>query len=526
MRIPEPSLSYPITRPYPPSLALLAYSVAAVFLPLLVIVNVALIGYETVSVFDGDFNKTQNFWYDRFLPTFARSEGSTPGNLCTERLLRLGDTVTTNYALFQYSIASIDRANVNGGDETGLSYKGWTLDECDVTALYVNVVGQTLSADFTALVACNSSREGVNFTMRADWTQSSLVGKYTSILGVQKAAANSNATVSEHKARGMALSALVTAAGTDWVWGIQVLDLTNFTSPEVISFAAQFPYCPPSASAGCATPDPPSLNIASTTEITGAGSQEKISTYVASKPSGGFNIPLLDLNNDTYGLAHVASNTVQSLWAALRLDLGIHSANNFLLNTSVIPRAIASSFPAPSSLSPTAILQLQNESYLYSVLVGDGYYARMQNDSSFDGIPALLPLTAPGPAVLDSVYLCQIQQMKSAGSVFVGVVAGTYTMFMTAWQILVFVLAFWWKRKRGENWEPVAGKSESEKLLRRPSQNEPNNVQDPVVESTPSAPGPRGSGSNNPDTNLEATQTVSISKLAGRRPTSHRTTTV
>ncbi|KAJ7059644.1 hypothetical protein C8F01DRAFT_1059039 [Mycena amicta] len=433
MRLPRPTLTYPVTREYPASFSLAAYGGAVVVIAFLIVINVALTGYETVSVFSSDFNMTQHFWYDHFLPSFARSD-TTPGNLCTARLLGLGDTVTTNYSLFQYTIASIDTPNAG---DSGLAYTGWTLDDCDVTALYINVVGQTLTGDYTALVTCAATAQrNASFTLRADWSQSTLLGKYTSILGVKQA------SLTRADARGFVLGALVATTGSDWVWGLELLQLTNFTSPETISLAAAFPHCP--ASGSCVSADPPPLNITGTTEISGGTSQ------CYQRATAG--------PNDTLGLAHVLSNTIQSLWAALRIDLGNPSPNNFLVNTSVIPHAIFSSFPIPVTL-PGAATTLPNESYLYSMLVGDGYYAHTQNDSSFVGVPSLLPLNVPGPAVLDGVYLCQVQQLKHAGSVFVAVVAGTYSMFNTGWAVFLLLAGMWFGRRGGD--EEVNGREES-----------------------------------------------------------------
>jgi hypothetical protein len=125
-------------------------------------------GYETVPSYSSDFNVTENHWFDKFLPRAAKPK---PGSLCDPRLLGLGDTITTNYTMFKYSISAIDTANAG---DSGLSYRGWTLDNCDITSLFVNADSNTFIIDFTALVTCKADeyqiQEGNRFdiTARAD----------------------------------------------------------------------------------------------------------------------------------------------------------------------------------------------------------------------------------------------------------------------------------------------------------------------------------------------------------------------
>jgi hypothetical protein len=68
----------------------------------------------------------------------------------------------------------------------------------------------------------------------------------------------------------------------------------------------------------------------------------------------------------------------------------------------MISDAITRTFPQTHPNRP-GYPDLPTESYLYSILVDDGYYSNIT--VAFD-IPGLLPLTWPGPAVLDGVYLC------------------------------------------------------------------------------------------------------------------------
>jgi hypothetical protein len=394
--------------------------------------SAALAGYETVTGFDSNFNITQDLWFHRFLPSY----GPKPGTLCDPRLLSLGDTITTNSSLFQYTIASIDTANAG---DSGFSYEGWTLENCDITSLFVNADANTFIIDFTALVSCQASAaqilQGNNYeiTVRADWPMSTLSGQYASLLGVQKAIKNrgTSASASTVDAFGKLLDAVTSVSSNEFATRVFLLmALTNGTFPTIISFEADFPWCPASLGrdAPCALQVPP-LNVTSMFEYAPNG---KISQYFASIPG---STPLI--TNDTAG---IMSNLVQAAYAAVRLDLGNPSPNNFLLNSSMIGQAITASLPQ-------TFPQLPGESYLYSVLVGDGYYASATN-ATIPDVAHLLPLKLPGPAVLDGVYLCRFQRVKSPGSAFIAVLVATLSMFSSGWAIFLRLAAGMVKKRQ------------------------------------------------------------------------------
>ncbi|KAJ7729473.1 hypothetical protein B0H16DRAFT_1330407 [Mycena metata] len=420
-----PSLGYPVTRDFPGQVfAPAAFTGAIIALVFLVIINAASAGYETVSEFNADFNVTRTHWFNQHLPFLVPK----PGTLCDPRLLGLGDTITTNYTLFQYTIASIDLPNIDG---SGLSYRGWTLDNCDITSLFVNADANTFVMDFTALVSCRADEAQIltgndyQITARTDWQESTLSGKYTSLLGAQKALKDrQGGTFNKTKdARGTVLDAITAVASTDFA--IRVLNLDAVTSfPSIISFQADFPWCPASlADAPCASQIPP--------YTAGQAPQQ----YFASQPAASFNQPLVTDNTSA-----IISNLVQGIYATVRMDLGNRSPNNFLLNTSRIPEAINATFPS-------TFPNVANRSLLYSLLVDDGYYASTPGTSSVYDLTGLLPLTLPGPAVLDGVYLCRFLVARSPGAAFIAVVAATLSVFSSGWAAFLAVAAAVVKRR-------------------------------------------------------------------------------
>ncbi|KAJ7777557.1 hypothetical protein DFH07DRAFT_976505 [Mycena maculata] len=257
-------------------------------------------------------------------------------------------------------------------------------------------------------------------------------------------------------APGFVLNAITTTSAADFAehfFGL--IDFTNGSFPAIISFAAQSPWCPASLGldAPCASQVTP-LNITSMWEYSPAPGiirQYDANTPIISQPI---------INIDTSG---IISNVVQVVYAAVRFDLGNRSPNNFLLNTSIIPDAIIPSFPQNASY-------MQTESYLHSVLVNDGYYTSVTDSTTYE-IPGLLPLTSPGPALIDGVYLCRFQRGKSPGAGFIAILVATFSMFTAAWGRFLWMAENIVKRRRREGTPTRQYTDESEsvhKCLRGP----------------------------------------------------------
>jgi hypothetical protein len=323
----------------------------------------------------------------------------------------VGDALTTNYTLFQYTLAYITKANAG---DSGVSYTGATLEHCDVTSIYLTGDLNSWAIDYTALVTCRT--DDYEFAARADFTVSKLAGKYTPLLGVQIAYLNrlqAGKINNTADASGVVLDEVIFAANTDIL--DRALDLVNnsnktTSAPRIVSILVDYPvFCPAAfgRDAACAIDVPP-VNITFTSTVFTNGTLRD-----RSGPP-----------DDT--LVHVLSNVIQSVHAALRLDLGNPSPNNFLLNTSVIPATLFASFPG---LAPGLT---NNRSRLYAALTGNPL-------EQSHNITELLPLSAPGPAVQDIVYLCRFQRAKSPSKGFIAVLVATLSMFSSGWALYVAV---------------------------------------------------------------------------------------
>ena len=138
----------------------------------------ALTGYETITVFESDFNATQTpFWFDRFLPFHEPK----PGALCAGHVFNVGDPLKTNYSFFQWNIDSVIRPNAG---LSGMLYSGAPLTFCDVTTVYMDGSLSSWSMDFSVISSCVDS-DLFNVTVRTSFSVGLLPGRYSPLLGIR-----------------------------------------------------------------------------------------------------------------------------------------------------------------------------------------------------------------------------------------------------------------------------------------------------------------------------------------------------
>lgn len=137
-----------------------------------------LVGYETVTVFQNDFNATQDLWYNKYMPYRAEK----PGTLCASHLYNVGDTFTTKNEVFAWTIQSIRTPSAGS---FGLSYKGDALRDCDVQGIYLTGDLRISSIEFSVMVSC---LQGSTFDATATTTfkMTSLPGTLAPLLGISR----------------------------------------------------------------------------------------------------------------------------------------------------------------------------------------------------------------------------------------------------------------------------------------------------------------------------------------------------
>ena len=188
---------------------------------------------------------------------------------------------------------------------------------------------------------------------------------------------------------------------------------SNQTS--AISFSAQvnFDYCPMSfgLNASCAI-NPPQFNIFLAATVFPNSTIHYFDSRFPPDPV--WNPWVLD--NDTELAVY---NILQSVYAAVRIDLGNPSINNFILYPAVMNNTIYPTFP----ITPANGEAFSNSS-IYSV---------------FSSFPQNPPVTLSGPATIQVVYPCQFQQRKATGPLVISVLVATLSMFSTGWAVYMFL---------------------------------------------------------------------------------------
>ena len=116
-------------------------------------------------------------------------------------------------------------------------------------------------------------------------------------------------------------------------------------------------------------------------------------------------------------------NILQTVYAAVRIDLGNPSLNNFILYPAAMNNMISPTFP----ITPSNGVAFSNSS-LYATL-----------SSPFPWLQQNLPVTLSGPATIRVVYPCRYQRIKAPGALVISVLVATLSMFSTAWAVYMLL---------------------------------------------------------------------------------------
>ncbi|KAF8916397.1 hypothetical protein CPB85DRAFT_1216507 [Mucidula mucida] len=416
------AIEYNITRPIPIRwFAPVVYFFGLIVVGLLTVLNVALVGYETITIFNPNPNYTQSEWYD-VLPMRA----PTPGSACAPTVFNVGDSFTTNYSMFQWTIESIPQSNTG----TGVLYKGTPLDHCDLTSLYIHGDSRSYAIDYTGVVTCKAA-EGYKLRAKTAFTLSNLPGKYSPFTEAsgQPIFEYLGLLILEQMTPGGLPSVLSMIASGDI--GLRMLEdmffRNNGTTPIITSVQIDFPPCPASlgTSAECAT-SVPTYNVSA---VALGYADLQLALYSASLPISDTNKPLL---TDDYNAP--LSNIVQVIAAGIRLDLGNPSPNNLFLNDAVVDDTLYATFPA-TNLTSAAFSSL--------------YMVRKSPALAVPGskLETILPLNVSGPAVARVAYACRYQRRKAPGSLIVSVLVATLTMSSSIWAVFMLLTTAWVKRR-------------------------------------------------------------------------------
>ncbi|KDR78892.1 hypothetical protein GALMADRAFT_244536 [Galerina marginata CBS 339.88] len=390
-------------------------SVLGAFISLifLVLLNIPLTGYETVVTFQDDFNATDSHWFYRWMP-YRRP---TPGTLCESHLFRVGDSFTTNYSFFEWNIDTIIKPNAGG---SAISYSGTPLTFCDVSSVYLNGDLHTWTVDFTVVVACEQDNL-FKITAKTFFSMGLLPGRYSPLLGLTRLFNDGTTDM-----RGAILDGVIRAASQDLGdRTYHALVASNYTTIMILSLEADFAFCPLSLglAADCGI-KPPKFAVSSAAV---AYANATVLSYDSSDNVSDSNPYVLDA--DTEIPVH---NILEAVYAAVRIDLGIPSLNNFILNPAFTNSTIYATFPATQWNSDAA----SRTSTLY-----------YNWTNPEPGLRRFLPVNISGPAQIQVVYPCRFQQPKYIGPLLISVIVATLSMFSGGWALYILIATALAKRQ-------------------------------------------------------------------------------
>ncbi|KAF6759946.1 hypothetical protein DFP72DRAFT_1004757 [Ephemerocybe angulata] len=407
-----PRLEYPLTRPFDSQwLSAIAYTIGFVSIVVLSIANVALVGYDTVSGFRSNFNSTEKYWFDAFTPSFASR--SKPGKQCDAHVFDVGDSLITNSSLFDWSVNAVVKANAG---ESGFSYKGETLDNCDV--IEINLFGDlnTWTVEGQVFMYCEPLAGTDGGTGGLNAAQGSIMftlgDMYVNLLA-PKPSLHSDG---HHRRFSLAAIDIGIQFYSDYV-------ASNGTGLISYSLVAKFEHCPPSYAheARCIASRtlPPAVNITSVSGVSNNRSLLQDSSFAA---PGTLQLELEE------SLRSPTLNFLQLARAAAQIDLGNAAPNNFLTNLSMVDSVLIPTYPSASRPGVSVKSQLYNawKSQLMQSSIEPKPYANL-------GIS--------GPSTLQAVFICHFSRLKSTGSLLVSVLVATLSMFSSGWAILLIVAA-------------------------------------------------------------------------------------
>ncbi|KAG8996686.1 hypothetical protein FRB94_011583 [Tulasnella sp. JGI-2019a] len=399
---------------------------------ILIPVNYALTGYETVTQASPNYRPIEHHWYD----AFAKKSPEAP---CDSYKFTVGDSFITNPGIFTYHMAYIFGGNTTS---SAVDYTGQTLEECDVVYMSTTADARSQSSTISAYIACKSEAKfPVVFTtsfrfdasVTADWLLSPVAFKEV------------DGPISQNILF-LDVDEAMASAGSDLVdQATNALQVASSNSGPLLVSAEALPiggyppwWCTPSLfnrNSTCGTAVPPVLNALSTKLYGATGNP-----IVNATPPTNYTITI--------------NNAMQTILAAIRIDLGNIFPNNFLVyrNPDVIGRTISSTIPIQGFTTPI--------SHLYQLIGnGDGWL------QGHEGLGTLTPDSAP-PSQITLEYQCQVKQRRSAGSIFVNVTVATLTLFNNGWTAVTALLIFLALLHRKEEKKSCAGHDALEARIR------------------------------------------------------------
>ncbi|KZO93902.1 hypothetical protein CALVIDRAFT_539554 [Calocera viscosa TUFC12733] len=412
-----PHASYAVTRDFGAIFSLLTWILFTIITAVLAVFSWAAYGYEIISISSSDFNATQSFWYDRFIPQALMSERETS---CQPFTYRLGDSFRTSSRIFTWEIVNVNENEdeqgnwESGGLYTEIPYSNVELQYCDVADIMVtaDILQQSVQLDtrimctlpipILARTTVVASRLPPQDTYTQNpWAPWDIYNPAVDTLVGLARPPQSN------------ISAAIDMLGLDLRDQLALFfNLTNGTSPVQLGLLFSFhgsnvnTWCPVAfigMPGWCTWQDefePPLF------------ADSEASAFILEGLSL-LHADVLVFYQGPAFLDNTLRNLARGMHSAARADLGSFRANNIFQNTSALQQQI----------NGTQYLPLGNTSDYVPVLSGASTLLNPDPGLNFSA----LPFNATGPSVIETTYLCNRQVLKSASALFFSITSGTWS---------------------------------------------------------------------------------------------------
>ncbi|KAG8732542.1 hypothetical protein FRC12_019230 [Ceratobasidium sp. 428] len=428
------ALTYPVRQPYRIRwITEIFYGVSAVVIVLLVIFNLIVSGYNTVTVVVANPNITDpKWWAPSWVPKGLRVIRTAPGE-CEPAVLPVNTELRTNSSLplFTYTLL-----NTYGEHELAHApYKANPLDSCRVHDMEMSIETKAIALEVTARVWCDIASNATRsrqFEVRFKNTQDAQFREDTI---AEYMADRHNAGDSAHEQISQAGPTKDPILNVVGVVDVLSSDLTQILRMQWITWPTNDNY----PEMGYVSWDATSETPHGTSALTIGALDASAGHYVTTDED--IISYFLDMNI-------TMANLFIAIRDAIHLDLGhITPANIYvnrtMFNTLVVPddyyAKVGSRIPpshpdahdyrAPSwgwGSAPSP-----NASWAQA-------FASTNQPVHNITLPVVLPSPNP-PTVIDIMYLCPQYQLKSWGSLFMALFTGTFAMYASFYGLFAWL---------------------------------------------------------------------------------------
>ncbi|KAG8790127.1 hypothetical protein FRC12_012731 [Ceratobasidium sp. 428] len=435
-------LTYAVEQPYRlKRIKPLFFGCSAIFIILLVLLNLVLAGYDTATAARADPNVTDypQWWAPKSLPTALKIH-TKPGD-CEDTSLEYNKPYRTNspLPLFAYALANDfdEYAALKDVDDLRpkTPYKANQMDICRITGMSVRMDLKWISYNCVATILCEAvgdppRERQFRTTFNRAWSPrfqpDSIIDFMAYITSPDQL--NSSRTQRDFSQNGPPSNAYFNVLGVVDALGSDLLQTLwmRVDTWGPINNGSQVPV-PPVPDIGYMSWDP-------------------------TNPSNPFELGAYRDGHPTVDDSYIRpiNTTIVNMFVAIRdaiqIDLGYQNttSTNVYFNKTAFDTLIRPDpfFTQLSSITAAAHPEIiQNGVCCWgwgcTRNVSESWAQALTSTNSFHNLT--LPIKGPPPrSVLAMVYLCPQYQMKSWGSVVVAVFTGTFTMYLTVYAIFVW----------------------------------------------------------------------------------------